>query len=175
MSSMKVPMGVHEDIATRKWLKLRAFKYADQNGKEFEWEYIERTTRRGEVDAAEVLPIFVGEDGERHILLVSQFRPPVGKISIEFPAGLIDEGESVEEAAARELQEEAGCTGVCILSTPPVSLEASVINEIVQIYAFEVTEKGLSRELDEAEAAHGLNVFSCRLSTLKETLDGEHW
>lgn len=49
-----------------------------------------------------------------HVLLVSQFRPPVGRCVIELPAGLVDAGEEGEEgakaAASRELREETGYT-----------------------------------------------------------------
>jgi ADP-ribose pyrophosphatase len=45
------------------------------------------------------------------ILLQKQWRPPVGKVVIEVPAGLIDEGETPEECALRELKEETGYTG----------------------------------------------------------------
>ena len=42
------------------------------------------------------------------IILQKQFRPPVCKVTIEVPAGLVDAGESAEEAAIRELKEETG-------------------------------------------------------------------
>jgi ADP-ribose pyrophosphatase len=45
------------------------------------------------------------------LLLEKQFRAPAGKIVVEFPAGLVDEGETAEEAALRELKEETGYTG----------------------------------------------------------------
>lgn len=35
-------------------------------------------------------------------------RPPLDAYTVEFPAGLIDKGESAETAAARELKEETG-------------------------------------------------------------------
>lgn len=40
-----------------------------------------------------------------------QFRPPIGKITIEVPAGLVDANESAEECALRELYEETGYRG----------------------------------------------------------------
>ncbi len=69
------------------------------------WEYVGRA--RG-IRAAAILAI---EDG--HVLLVEQYRVPLGKVCLELPAGLIgdDEGledEEAEAAAARELEEETG-------------------------------------------------------------------
>ena len=40
--------------------------------------------------------------------LIKQFRPAINDYIYEFPAGLIDEGETIEEAARRELFEETG-------------------------------------------------------------------
>jgi ADP-ribose pyrophosphatase len=67
------------------------------------WEYVSRT--RG-VSAAVILAI---DDG--HAILVEQHRVPVGAMCVELPAGLIgdeEEGEKVETAAIRELEEETG-------------------------------------------------------------------
>jgi len=44
-------------------------------------------------------------------MLQKQFRPPVNKVTIEVPAGLIDAGETAEECAVRELREETGYVG----------------------------------------------------------------
>jgi ADP-ribose pyrophosphatase len=70
------------------------------------WEYVSRS--RG-IRAAVVLAI----DEDRHVLLVEQFRVPLGRRCIELPAGLIGDDdsaqdESAEVAAARELEEETG-------------------------------------------------------------------
>lgn len=46
------------------------------------------------------------------LLLQKQYRPPIDKVVIEVPAGLIDAGETVEECAVRELREETGYVGV---------------------------------------------------------------
>jgi ADP-ribose pyrophosphatase len=42
------------------------------------------------------------------IILVRQFRPALGQYTLEFPAGDIDQGETPEQAAIRELHEETG-------------------------------------------------------------------
>ena len=67
------------------------------------WEYVSRA--RG-IKAAVILAI----EGE-HVILVEQYRVPLGRNCLELPAGLIGDetaGEAVESAAARELEEETG-------------------------------------------------------------------
>lgn len=78
------------------------FITAKRQGK---WEYVSRS--RG-IKAAVILAI-----DEGHVLLVEQYRVPLGKNCIELPAGLVgdhddnaDEGSSL--AAIRELEEETG-------------------------------------------------------------------
>ncbi|HET7642240.1 MAG TPA: NUDIX hydrolase [Nitrososphaeraceae archaeon] len=46
-----------------------------------------------------------------NILLITQYRHPAKKTLLEIPAGKIEDGETKEEAARRELYEETGYTG----------------------------------------------------------------
>ena len=67
------------------------------------WEYVGRV---GGVEAAVVIAIDQG-----HVILVEQYRVPLGRACLELPAGLVgdeEEGETVEMSAARELEEETG-------------------------------------------------------------------
>ncbi len=50
--------------------------------------------------------VCVTEDGD--FVLVEQYRHGIGRSSLEFAAGAVDEGESPEETARRELLEETG-------------------------------------------------------------------
>lgn len=56
--------------------------------------------------AVAVVPLL--DDGR--LLMVRQFRYPLGRVLLEFPAGKIDPGESVFSCAVRELAEETGCS-----------------------------------------------------------------
>ena len=67
------------------------------------WEYAGRA--RG-IRAAVILAVDAGE-----VILVEQYRVPIGKFCLELPAGLIGdetEGEGAIESARRELEEETG-------------------------------------------------------------------
>lgn len=68
------------------------------------WEYVSRAR---DIRAAVIVAI----DDDGHLILIDQYRVPLGRRCLELPAGLIgDEGEdeAVETAAARELEEETG-------------------------------------------------------------------
>jgi ADP-ribose pyrophosphatase len=47
-------------------------------------------------------------DHSARVVLVRQFRPGPGEVLWELPGGIVDDGESLAEAAARELLEETG-------------------------------------------------------------------
>lgn len=95
-----------------KWVGLKAIIWKDPEGRERKWESADRRTRKGDVDAIAVCAIIERPTSEPHILLISQFRPPVNSNVVELPAGLVDAGEEGEEgakrAALRELEEETG-------------------------------------------------------------------
>ncbi|MCW6534692.1 NUDIX hydrolase [Sphingomonas lycopersici] len=72
--------------------------------KDGKWEYASRA--RG-IEAAVILAITPADE----VVLVEQYRVPLGRNCLELPAGLIgdeQEGEAVGPAATRELEEETG-------------------------------------------------------------------
>src|SRR5689334_13508981 len=74
--------------------------------KQGHWEWAERTNASAAV-------VLVPVTRDREIVMVEQFRIPLGRRVIELPAGLVgdeagNEKESLVEAARRELLEETG-------------------------------------------------------------------
>lgn len=88
--------GPPEIIHGGQWLD---FKERMVNGKN--WEFV---SRKNVKDIVCIVPFVANEN----IMLIKQYRPAIGKKIIEFPAGLVDKGETVIQAAKREMLEETG-------------------------------------------------------------------
>ena len=125
-------------VASTRWLALETYHYTDQEGKQRAWDVATRTTKpksvaesaadddgpgrtRSTADAVIIIPLLRSRTdpppSKPETLLVEQYRPPVQRATVEFPAGLVDAGETVERAALRELREETGYVGtVCAVA-----------------------------------------------------------
>lgn len=58
--------------------------------------------------AVVVIPMLTDESGQVRLVLERQFRYPLGRVIVEFPAGKVDPGEDLCLCAQRELVEETG-------------------------------------------------------------------
>ena len=83
------------------------------------------------LDAVAVVPL----DDENQVLLVRQYRPAMGERLLELPAGILDvEGEEPEEAARRELAEEAGVAATALQRLVTFSNSAGWSEERTTVY-----------------------------------------
>ena len=103
--------------------------------------------------AAVLLPI----TKQGKIVLVRQWRQARKQFMLELPAGKVDPGETFEETATRELQEETGYTAENLRYLLTVSPSAGYSEEILKIYlSTELIPGEIS--LDETE---DLDVIEC--------------
>lgn len=103
------------------------------------WEYVSRTR---DMQAAVILAV---EDG--HVLLVEQFRVPLGARCLELPAGLVGDevaGEAILPAALRELEEETGYRAAEAIEAGRFASSPGMVSETFTL----VVAKGLRRVSD---------------------------
>ncbi|MEW6577080.1 MAG: NUDIX hydrolase [Pseudomonadota bacterium] len=136
------------------------FVTAKRKGK---WEYVSRS--RG-IKAAVILAV---EDG--HVLLVEQYRVPLGRNCVELPAGLIGdetEGEDPLEAAGRELEEETGYRATKLESLGEYYSSPGMVSESFTL----VRASGLTKVGDGGGTdGENITVHRVALSELKQFLE----
>ena len=109
------------------------FITAKRRGK---WEYVGRA--RG-IRAAVILAI---DDG--HVLLVDQYRVPLGRRCIELPAGLVGDHDADEDAgiaASRELEEETGYRAARLESVGEFFSSPGMVSESFTLFRAHGLEK----------------------------------
>ena len=114
------------EIVKDGFLKAYNMQY-DVDGKPYTYELVSRNdlqdpSQLGQTaNAVAIVPIF--RDGT--ILVCREFRYAINDYCYEFPAGLIDPGETVEQAAIRELSEETGLKVEEILAVLPAGYSSA--------------------------------------------------
>lgn len=108
--------------------------------REGRWEYVARARN---IEAAVILAIDTDENGG-HVLLVDQYRVPLKAKCLELPAGLVGddtEGEAVEIAAIRELEEETGYRAGHMVSLGRYFSSPGMVSESFTLLRAESLEK----------------------------------
>jgi ADP-ribose pyrophosphatase len=111
-----------EKLTNEKWLNLFAaqFRFNNHTGR---WVFASRKpdphAAMGRADAVVIVPTLLSPDEPARLVVVKEFRVPVGGYVYGFPAGLLEAGESVEETARREIVEETGMEVVKVKRVSP--------------------------------------------------------
>jgi len=92
-----------------------------------------RTTIYGVVDAGECVGVLPFEDADT-VLMVGQYRYVAQGFYWEIPTGKQHPGESLEQAAQRELAEEAGREAGSLLKLCDVHTSKSIMRETAHLY-----------------------------------------
>jgi ADP-ribose pyrophosphatase len=101
--------------------------------------------------ASAIVPFLNDPTGEEpQLLLLRQYRYAAGGYIYEIPAGRLDEGESPEECAARELKEETGCTAEKLEPMTSMLTTPGFTDEVIHLFmATGLTHGEPNREADE--------------------------
>jgi ADP-ribose pyrophosphatase len=142
-----------------KWITLQKISYLDQTGKARTWEVASRKTRAKSagVDAVAMGNILLHPSRPPSTLLVIQYRPPLDAYTVEWPAGLIDEGETAEQAAVREFREETGYECEVVSVSPVQAADPGLSSANMKMVMVEV-RLGEGEELPEQRLEDGEHI-----------------
>jgi ADP-ribose pyrophosphatase len=123
-----------------KWYNLRQDRVRIHNGSEITYTYQEHP------GAVFIVPV----TSEGEIVLMHQYRHPVGEWLWEVPAGAVDDGEDLGAAARRELAEEIGGTAEELCYVGYFFSASSISNLRINVFlAMGVTLEQSAREATE--------------------------
>lgn len=115
-----------EIITKSKYLNFVATRFVNKNQEESIWYSAERNNGGKTVIVAAIV--------DDKLVITKEFRVPIGGYEWALPAGLVDENESIETTAIRELKEETNLDLTKIVRTTPfMTNSAGLTNEVVSI------------------------------------------
>lgn len=142
MKDMTYKLLGSEYIIRRPWLTARRDKVQLPNGKVNNEYYVLEYPDW-------VNTIAITKQGE--FVLVRQYRHALGRTSFELCAGVIEQGETPEQAARRELLEETGYAGGVWRELMQVSANPSTNTNLTHCFIATGVEKAAAQSLDDTE------------------------
>jgi ADP-ribose pyrophosphatase len=165
-------------LTNSKWLNLFEVSYVDPAGRTHAWQTVSRSAEpkciTGEYDTPDAVVIVPFHTAAAKLVITREFRVPLADYEYGFPAGLVDKGETIAQAARRELMEETGLRLTrCIKISPPLYSSAGMTDESVSMVYGECdgqpsTEGNIGSELIEVQLISRLQAAQmCRNPALK--------
>ena len=156
-----------------KFVTLFAVSYLDRKGNTRRWHMVSRgdqpkciTGNIQRPDAAIIVPY---HRNENKLVVIKEFRIPVGGYQYGFPAGLLDPGEELDVTAGRELFEETGLNLTKIYRhSPAIFSSAGITDESISMVFAEVEG---TPSLKNNQDSEDIEVFLLGRQQVKELLD----
>jgi len=175
--------GVTSSFRSR-FLNLFDIHYKDKTGSDKHWMMVSRAETpkciSNLTEPADAVVIVAYHADEKKLVLIREFRVPLGGYQYGFSAGIIDPGESVETSAARELKEETGLIlGHIRCISPPVYSSSGLTDESVSMVYAECngtpTNKGTMDSEDIETLLVSREDIKTLLSDKKNKFDVKTW
>ncbi|MGD9685430.1 MAG: NUDIX hydrolase [Desulfobacter sp.] len=145
-----------EKITDYPHLNLIRARYRDRSGTDKSWLYASRQSTASP-DAVVVVPF---HQQENKLVVIKEFRVPLGGFQYGFPAGLVDPGESVVQAGRRELYEETGLTVVNVIKQSPAIFSSSGLTDESISLLYVDCEGSANTEYNEASELIEVKMLS---------------
>jgi len=125
-------------LTDARWINLFDVSYMDKTDQERNWQVVSRNPRpkcvSGKFDIPDAVLMIPFHTSEQKLVVLREYRVSLAGFQYEFPAGLMDAGETIQEAARRELMEETGLSLNRINRiSPPLYNTAGLTDESVAL------------------------------------------
>lgn len=126
----------YKKLSDARWINLFDISYRGKTGRERTWQVVSRNRRpkcvSGKYDIPDAVLMIPFHITEQKLVVLREYRVSLAGFQYEFPAGLIDKDENIEEASRRELMEETGLVLTRITGiSPPLYNTAGLTDESV--------------------------------------------
>jgi ADP-ribose pyrophosphatase len=143
-------------VSKNKYMTVAAVAYEDRRGNRKHWHMVTRqaqpkcmTGRIQRPDGSIIVPY---HRQENKLVVIKEFRIPVGDHQYGFPAGLLDPGEDLSTAAGRELHEETGLDLVRVYRhSPAIFSSVGITDESIAMVFAEVAGKPVTHHNEDSE------------------------
>jgi ADP-ribose pyrophosphatase len=173
-----------EKLTNEKWLNLFAaeYRHKDHTGR---WVFASRRPDPRQLahtaDAVVIVAILRTPGQPPRLVVEKEFRVPAGGYVYGLPAGLLEPGESVEDAVRRELREETGLEVTAVKKiSPAIYSSAGMTDETAILVFVDVRETPDTKQALEASEEievqlldHAQVVRLCNSTT--ERIDKSAW
>jgi ADP-ribose diphosphatase len=171
-----------EKLTNERWLNLYAATF-EHKGHTGQWVFASRREpyTGHSAEAVIIAPVLRNPGEPPRLVMVREYRVPIGGYSYALPAGLIDPGESAEQTIRREVREETGFEVSAIHRvTQPLFSSSGLTDEAASIAFIDV--QGQPNSTQALEAGEDIEVVLldhegiCRLCDDKSVLiDAKAW
>lgn len=165
-----------ENLVKTQYLDLKATEYEDTKGAKKFWVWAQRPNgMKAVLIAATVdkgwitLPNGAGYKQDLRLVVIKEFRVPLQDYEWGFPAGLVNQGEDIAEAAKRELAEETGLKVKNVLLKSPYAYNTAGLTDESIAMVYVECEGSINK--DGHESSEEIDTFLMTPAEVRQLID----